>query len=205
MQASHRLADNIIVAGFGRDSSSQNVLTPARTAHATKPETSEFHRFMRCPFRYVPGQGCFVREGYCWTRFACCICRSWRAHGDLRWWSALYSRSSHFVTVSMVTLAANDATTILNSIMILLAGLYSGIKGILAVRNSENIGVSAPLAPVMPCYLVTYAQLCSTSFLTSMPIVLSWRGGHRFRSTKSNRTTESFFLLTVESLCLGML
>ncbi|KAI9921548.1 hypothetical protein PsorP6_002539 [Peronosclerospora sorghi] len=33
-------------------------------------------------------------------------------------------------------------------------GLYSGIKGVLAVLDSENIGSSAPLPPVLPHSLI---------------------------------------------------
>ena len=59
-----------------------------------------------------------------------------------------------FVIDTMETLPETDATNIVISIANLFAGLYAGIKGVLAVRDSENIGSSAPLPPVLPHALI---------------------------------------------------
>ncbi|KAI9908607.1 hypothetical protein PsorP6_016339 [Peronosclerospora sorghi] len=52
-----------------------------------------------------------------------------------------------FVIDSLEAPPEPDVGNIVTSIANLFAGLYSGIKGVLAVRHSENIGSSAPIPP----------------------------------------------------------
>ncbi|KAI9905632.1 hypothetical protein PsorP6_014043 [Peronosclerospora sorghi] len=55
-----------------------------------------------------------------------------------------------FVIVSLEALPDPDVANIVNSIANLFARLYSGINEVLDVRDSENIGSSAPLPPFLP-------------------------------------------------------
>ncbi|KAI9922039.1 hypothetical protein PsorP6_000261 [Peronosclerospora sorghi] len=59
-----------------------------------------------------------------------------------------------FFIDSLEALPEPDIANIVNSIANLFAGLYSGIKGVLAVRGSENIGSSTPLPPFLPHSLI---------------------------------------------------
>lgn len=67
-----------------------------------------------------------------------------------------------FVIDSMESLPPEDASAVVQSVANLFAGLYRGIKVVLSVLDSNNVGCTAPFTPVQPRLLakIRTVQLC---------------------------------------------
>lgn len=81
------------------------------------------------------------------------------AYGDAR---AFIHDQGTFVIDSIAKLEPAVGDAVVHSIANLIVGLYTGIKAILPVRHSNNVGSAKPLPPVLPHSLVKHrtAQIC---------------------------------------------
>ncbi|KAI9905760.1 hypothetical protein PsorP6_014363 [Peronosclerospora sorghi] len=109
-----------------------------------------------------------------------------------------------FVIDSLEALPEPDVANIVNSIANMFAGLYSGIKGVLAVRDSENVGSSAPLLPVLPHSLIKIRTAVLSELLRQYKQRLQRAGGKQVQIDQGEQDHRTYFLLTEGRLFIKM-